>query len=363
MRVLITGGGTGGHCTPAVAVAEVLRSTDPEGAVTYVGRAGGPEARIVAAAGIEFVGLSLGRMGSSRLTATPRLLTRLPLAYQQARRVMGRFRPEVVLATGGYVSVPVALVAERRGIPVLLMEQNALPGRAVSWLARRAATVATSFPETAALLPGARVVCTGNPVRRQFTELAAAGPMAGRPRRLLVMGGSQGAAHLNDVILEALPQLLQAVPPLEVTHLTGLGDHGRVARVAGDLGIDRSRYRCLPFSDEMASELAAAGVVVMRAGASSLAEVSCLAKPMVLVPYPHAGNHQTANAAPFAKAGAAVVVPDPELTADRLRSEVFAILDESSRWDAMARASWSRAQPQAAAQVAELLAQVAARRS
>ncbi len=343
-------------------MAEVLRSTDAQGAVTYVGRTGGPEARIVRAAGIEFVGLSLGRMGSSRLTATPRLMTRLPLAYQQARRVMTSFRPDVVLATGGYVSVPVALVAERRRTPLLLMEQNALPGRAVSWLARRATLVVTSFPRTAELLPGARVVCTGNPVRRQFTEMACA-PAADAPLpNLLIMGGSQGAAHLNDVALEALPRLLRVQPGLSVTHLTGVADHARVARVATDLGVDPTRYRCLPFSDRMAAEVAAAGAVVMRAGASSLAEVSCLGRPMLLVPYPHAGNHQMANAAPFAEAGAALVVEDREFTADRLLAEVPRILGDPERWRRMSAASRSLSRPDAAQRVSELLAEIAAQR-
>jgi UDP-N-acetylglucosamine--N-acetylmuramyl-(pentapeptide) pyrophosphoryl-undecaprenol N-acetylglucosamine transferase len=361
MRVLITGGGTGGHCTPAVAVAEVLRSTDPEGAVTYVGRTGGPEGRIVQAAGIEFVGLTLGRMGSSRLTATPRLLTRLPLAYQQARRVMTRFAPDVVLATGGYVSVPVALVAERRRTPLLLLEQNVLPGRAVSWLARRADLVATSFPQTAELLPGARVVCTGNPVRRQFTEAASSEADSAPLSNLLIMGGSQGATHLNDVALEALPRLMQMQPGLSVTHLTGILDHPRVAGAAATLGIDSSRYRCLPFSDAMAGEVAAAGAVLMRAGASSLAEVSCLGKPMILVPYPHAGNHQMANATPFAEAGAAAVVPDAELTAERMVAEVVKVFGDPGRWQQMARASRSMARPRAALRVSELLLEMAAK--
>ena len=127
--MLITGGGTGGHCTPALAVAEALSQLDPQGKVTYVGRADGPESRLVPAAGLEFIGLSLGSMGSSRMTATPRLLTRMPLAYLQARQVMADFDPDVVLATGGYVSVPVAMVARRRGVLVVLLEQNRLPGR------------------------------------------------------------------------------------------------------------------------------------------------------------------------------------------------------------------------------------------
>ncbi|MDA8330679.1 MAG: undecaprenyldiphospho-muramoylpentapeptide beta-N-acetylglucosaminyltransferase [Candidatus Dormibacteraeota bacterium] len=359
MRVLITGGGTGGHCTPALAVVEALRQTEPDAAVTFVGRSGGPEARIVTAAGVEFQGLTLGSMGSSRLTATPRLLTRLPLAYAQARRIVHHFGPDVVLATGGYVSVPVALVAEQRRLPILLLEQNALPGRAVSWLAQRATQVATSFPETAELLRGAAVVLTGNPVRRQFVELAPT-ELGALPRSLLVMGGSQGARHLNDVLLQALPQLLSQDPELEILHLTGPLDLPRVEAASRDLAPAlAARYRCLGFSDQMAPLLHSAGLVVMRAGASSLAEVSCLGRPMLLVPYPHAGQHQAANARPFAAAGAAVVVPDSELTPTAFIAEVLKILGDRQGWEGMARASAAMARPLAAEQVARALVEMA----
>lgn len=360
MRVLITGGGTGGHCTPAIAVAESLRRADPRGAVTYVGRANGPEAHLVPQAGLDFVGLSLGSMGSSRMTARPRLLTRMPLAYVQARREVREFRPDVVLATGGYVSVPVTLVARRLGLPVVLLEQNQLPGRAVEWLSRRAAVVATSFPGTASRLPGVRVVCTGNPVRRAFSALAASADFAERPEVLLAMGGSQGARHLNQVLVAALPRLLQALPGLAITHLTGPGDHQRVLTEVAALGLpDPARYRPLAFTDEMAPLIAGSGLVLMRAGGSSLAEVACLGKPMVLVPYPHAGNHQIANATPFVDRGAAVMIPDSDLTADRLIEAVAGIMGDFGRWEEMARASSAMARPGAADEVAELLASLA----
>lgn len=364
MRVLITGGGTGGHCTPAIAVAEALSQLDPQGKVTYVGRADGPESRLVPAAGLEFIGLSLGSMGSSRMTATPRLLTRMPLAYLQARQVMADFDPDVVLATGGYVSVPVAMVARRRGLPVVLLEQNRLPGRAVEWLARRAAVVATSFAGTAASLPGVRVICTGNPVRSEFSALAASASVPELFPVLLVMGGSQGARHLNQVLVEALPRLLAAVPQLQITHLTGPGDHQRVLAEVAALGlVEPRRYRALAFVDGMAPLIAGSGLVLMRAGGSSLAEVACLGKPMVLVPYPHAGNHQTANATPFVEAGAAVLAEDPGLTAETLIGEVTGIFGDPVTWERMARASSTMARPGAAGEVAQLLASVARRAS
>jgi UDP-N-acetylglucosamine--N-acetylmuramyl-(pentapeptide) pyrophosphoryl-undecaprenol N-acetylglucosamine transferase len=339
-----------------VAVAEALRLTEPKAALTYVGRAGGPESLLVPAAGIDFVGLTLGSMGSSRMTAAPRLLTRLPLAYQQARRAFSRFKPDVVLATGGYVSLPVALVAGRRRVPVVLLEQNARPGRAVRWLAPRAAMVATSFPGTAALLPRARATCTGNPVRSSFSELVSPRVPTEAPFSLLVMGGSQGARHLNEALVEALPELLAALPGLGICHLTGRSDHARVVRQVEALRLPAgASYRALPFVDNVATRLAGAGLVVMRAGGSSLAEAACLGKPMVLVPYPHAGHHQMANAGPFVQAGAATLLEDRELTAAGLVGAVQAILTSPERWARMAKASAGMGRPRAAHEVAELL--------
>jgi len=153
-------------------VAEAPRETDSELTLAYVGRASGPESQLVPQAGIDFVGLHLGSLGPSAFGARPRLAGRLAVAFGQATRLVSRFRPDVVLATGGYVCVPVSMAARQRRIPVLMLEQNALPGRAVRWLGSWVRDVATSFPGTAAYLPRARVVCTGNPVRRPFAELA-----------------------------------------------------------------------------------------------------------------------------------------------------------------------------------------------
>ena len=345
-------------------MAEALRRTDPGVVITYVGRADGPESELVPSAGLEFAGLRLGSMGSSPLSSAPRLALRLPLVYREAGRLVRRFRPQVVLATGGYVCVPVTLAARRQSIPVLLLEQNMLPGKAVHWLAPRAQAVASSFPGTAAFLPGARVVCTGNPVRLQFAELAGRPQLPEAPPTLLVMGGSQGARHLNEVLLDALPTLLEALPQLTVVHLTGSSDHAQVVESALAAGLPvGDRYQPSPFVADVAERLAAATVVVMRAGGSSLAEVACLGRPMVLVPYPHAGDHQSANALPFEEAGAALVISDSDLSAANLTSTVWDVLVDQSRWRAMADASAAAARPRAAFDVADLLRELASLRS
>jgi len=340
-------------------VAEALRQTDPQVVVTYVGRTDGPESRLVPSAGIDFAGLRLGSMGSSTVSSAPRLALRLPLVYREAARLVRRFRPQVVLATGGYVCVPVVLAARRHRIPVLLLEQNMLPGKAVRWLASRVQVVASSFPGTAAYLPRAKVICTGNPVRLAFAQLAERPQRPEVPPTLLVMGGSQGARHLNEVLLELLPVLLQRLPQLSVVHLTGPVDHQPVLAAAQAAGLPvGERYQVQPFVADVAKPLAAANLVVMRAGGSSLAEAACLGRPMVLVPYPHAGEHQTANARPFEESGAALVIADHELTAERLQAAVLKVLDDPEQWRLMARASASMARPWAAAEVAAQLRQL-----
>jgi UDP-N-acetylglucosamine--N-acetylmuramyl-(pentapeptide) pyrophosphoryl-undecaprenol N-acetylglucosamine transferase len=341
-------------------VAEALRQTDPEVAIVYVGRADGPESQLVPEAGIDFRGLRLGSMGSSARSSAPRLAFRLPLVYRQASREVRGFRPDVVLATGGYVCVPVALAARRRSIPVLLLEQNMLPGRAVQWLAPRVQRVATSFAATGALLPRATVVCTGNPVRLAFSALAGRPQLPEAPPMLLVMGGSQGARHLNEVLLGALPSLLSQLPQLKVVHLTGDTDFDQVVISAQEAGLPvGAAYQPSPFVSDVAERLAATSLVVMRAGGSSLAEVACLGRPMVLVPYPHAGEHQSANAQPFKESGAALVIPDHELTPQLLEQAVLKVLGEDQVWRMMAHASSSMARPQAAHDVAALLQQLA----
>jgi len=341
-------------------VAEALRQTDPEVVVNYVGRADGPEASLVPEAGLDFSGLRLGSMGSSARSSAPRLALRLPLAYGQAVRLVRRFQPQVVLATGGYVCVPVALAARRRRVPVVLLEQNMLPGRAVQWLSPRVQRVASSFPATAALLPRAKVVCTGNPVRTSFAALAGRPQLPEAPPTLLVMGGSQGARSLNEVLLEALPSLLKHLPQLKVVHLTGPTDFDQVVTVAEERGLPvGDAYQPSPFVTDVAERLAAASLVVMRAGGSSLAEVACLGRPMVLVPYPHASEHQSANAEPFEAAGAALLISDPDLTPELLEEAVLRVLGDPQRWATMARASSSMARPQAAQDVALLLQQLA----
>ena len=285
----------------------------------------------------------------------------LPLATVAARRLLNDFKADVVLGTAGYVCVPVVTAASMSRIPVVLLEQNARPGRAIRLLSRRAEVVATSFAETAAHLPWAKVMHTGNPIRAEIASRCP-GARRDRCRQLLVMGGSQGARRLNQAITGCIPELLREHPGLQVTHQCGSLDSPWVAEAARGLPRElRDRYRVEPFFDDVGTLLSDADLVLMRAGGSSLAECSAMGRPMILVPYPHVGGHQEDNAMPYVRRGAAVHLPDAECTPQRVRSEISTLIRDVDRWRAMAEASVSMGRPDAAERVVDVVRQVAGR--
>ncbi|MGP8160517.1 MAG: undecaprenyldiphospho-muramoylpentapeptide beta-N-acetylglucosaminyltransferase [Candidatus Dormibacteria bacterium] len=359
MRTLIAGGGTGGHLTPALAVAEELRAADPAGAVLLVGRRGGVAEALVERAGVPLETLAIRGLQLAHPLSLAGFGVRLPRAVAEARRLIRRFDPDVVVGTAGYVSVPVVLAARRERVPVLLLEQNAVPGRATRLLARRAAGVAVSFPGSARRLRGRGAVVTGNPVRREFRE--GVSPLGDRPRRLLVWGGSQGARRINRALCDCAPRLLRDHPELEITHQCGRLDEAEVMAVRAGLDPEpQRRWEVAPFYTDVAVRVAAADLVVMRAGGSSLAEVSALGRPMILVPYPHAGDHQRHNAAPYVEAGAALLLADAACDGERLRATVERILGDTGRWREMAARSRAMGRPEATADVVALIRRLAA---
>ena len=315
---------------------------------------------MVPAAGFSLETVAVAGIDLSRPLRTAVGLARLPAAVARARTIVRRFAPDVVVGAGGYVCVPVVLAALLLRTPVVLLEQNVMPGRAVRLLSRRARAVAASFSETAEHLPRTRVVHTGNPVRAEVLAALPA-PLWEAPSRLLVMGGSQGAHSINTAVTGAVRALLEQHADLVVTHVSGERDAAAVASAREALPeVLRERYTVRSFVDDVGASIAGADIVLMRAGGSSLAEVSALGRPMLLVPYPHAGDHQRYNAAPYVAAGAARVVPDDELSAERVEREVSRLLRDAAGWRAMAAASRACGRPDAARRVVALLAEVAA---
>ena len=358
MRVLLTGGGTGGHIYPALSVA---RCFDPAAGdeILYVGTAEGPEATIVPQAGLSFRAIPSRKL----VGKGPKTVAALAVSLWGVVKAIGllrEWRPDVVLGTGGYASAGVMFAASLLRIPTVVHEANAVPGRVNQLVARICARAAVTYPATLPLFPSGKTVVTGMPVRPELLH--------GDPRRaqaeygldpdlptLLISGGSGGAQTLNRAVVQALPELLQI--PVQVVHQTGKTHY---KDVLSEVGIVPVGYHPLDYVSDMPSLMAAATLIVCRAGSSTLAEVTALGLPAIAVPYPHAvADHQTGNARALSDAGAAVLVKDAEFDGPRLLREVRGLLDDPERLRTMREASRAQGKPDAARQVADLLRQVA----
>jgi UDP-N-acetylglucosamine--N-acetylmuramyl-(pentapeptide) pyrophosphoryl-undecaprenol N-acetylglucosamine transferase len=345
--------------TPALAVALALRSDRPDDEVAVVGRRDGVAERLVEAAGLQLETLDISGVDVGSAGGVARATTQVTRATIAARRLLRRMRPDVVVGAGGYVSVPVVVAALAQRIPVVLLEQNAVPGRATRLLARRARVVAASFAETAARLPHARVVHTGNPIRAEIRAVTSR-PVGDRLRSILVTGGSQGARTLNRAVIGCMVELLTRDPELRIVHQCGSLDYEAVERAAEALPPHlAARYTASAFFDDMAMRIGQSDLVVMRAGGSSLAECSALGRPMIVVPYPHAGGHQRFNAEPYVAAGAAMLIDNAECTPERLEAEISALVADPARWHAMAAASVALGLPDATDAVVRLIVEAA----
>jgi UDP-N-acetylglucosamine--N-acetylmuramyl-(pentapeptide) pyrophosphoryl-undecaprenol N-acetylglucosamine transferase len=360
LRWVVAGGGTGGHVTPALALAERIAARGDE--VLLLGTARGIEKRLVPAAGFELLTLParqvMGQGLGARLAAGPALLA----AGASAFRVLGRRRIDLVVSVGGYASVPAVLAAAVRRLPIAVIEPNAIPGRANRAAARLATRLFVQFDEAAAALAAAggagRVRNSGIPLRSALIAAFAAAPprrTAAPPWRVLVFGGSQGARQLNDAMIEASPAF--AGLPLEIFHQTGEADRERVAAAYAAAGV---RAEVAAFEPEMPRRYRWADVALCRAGALTVAELCMAALPSVLVPYPHAADdHQRANARALARVGAARVLEPATLTGAEVAGVLRELLAAPGELANMSAAAAKRAQPDAAERIVEECAALA----
>ena len=359
---LLAGGGSGGHVFPALAVATELAR---EGwRVSWAGSAQGMEGRLVPTRGIVFHDLParpmVGHAWSARLSA----LATLARSTWKARAVVRREAIDVVLGTGGYASAPAVLGARLAGRPALLVEPNAHAGAANRWLSRFAAGAAVAYPETASELACPSEV-TGVPVREELFAVPALAADAG-PLRLLVLGGSQGARRLNELLPAALAALTRSAPGIaagvRVVHQCG-ASHLEVTRAARAMhGLAPERYEVVAFLDDVAAALAGADLIVSRAGAITLAELCAAGRPALLLPLALAGGHQIDNARRLEHAGAARLLLDAEATPAAVASALAELVGERQTLVAMAAAARTLAHPGAAAAIAALARLVVERR-
>ena len=349
--VVIAGGGTGGHLYPGIAVARELRRRLPAARVSFAGTARGLEARVVPKEGFELDVLRSAGLKGKSIGARLRGAALVPVGLFDAWRILSRRRPRVVIGVGGYSSGPVVLAAALRGIPTMVLEQNAMPGLTNRLLARVVRAAAVTYEEALLHFRG-RGIVTGNPVRQDFVDAGAAPPDRGAaPPRLLILGGSQGAHALNLAVVAAAPELVRRHPALDLVHQTGARD---VADVRDAYRRSAIAARVEPFLDPVAREMSDADLIVCRAGATTLAELAAAGCAAVLVPFPGAtDDHQRRNAQVLAGAGAAVLVDERDLTPARLADVAGTLLDDAPRRAAMRAAIRAFARPDAAARIVD----------
>jgi UDP-N-acetylglucosamine--N-acetylmuramyl-(pentapeptide) pyrophosphoryl-undecaprenol N-acetylglucosamine transferase len=346
-RIVIAAGGTGGHLYPGIAVARRFAARCPGTEVLFVGHPGGLEERLLPREGFRLATVTVRALqGQSRL-AQAQALGALGLGTLQALRLLWRVHPHLVVGAGGYVMGPVVLAASLLRVPRVLMEQNLVPGLTVRGLARFTQRVFTSFPESAAYLPGRPVEHTGTPVREDICQVRAAEPrQADGDLHLLVFGGSQGAHRINQAMMQAAPLLAVHQPRLCLVHQTGLADAAAVTQAYAQAGL---QAEVSPFLYDMAERYRWADLVLCRAGASTLAELTACGKPAILVPYPYAANdHQRHNAMALQRQGAAQVILDADLTGARLYEALEPFLRKPELLLQQAACSYALGRPQAA---------------
>ncbi len=355
MRVLIAGGGTGGHLYPGIALAREIARRDPQAAIVFVGTATGVEATVLPRERfpLELIRVS-GLKGKSRRQLLQGYLV-LPLAALDAWRVISRHRPDVVVGVGGFASGPVLLLAALRGYPTMLLEQNALPGITNRLLARWVRAAAVAFEESLTFFRGAGFV-TGNPVRPEFfvagdKEADGESELPQSAARVLIFGGSQGAHAINMAMVEAAARLAAAGTRLAITHQTGQRDVELVRDAYRRAGLEA---RVEAFLFEMDREMKQADLVVCRSGATTLSELAAAGRPAILVPLPTAtDDHQRKNADVIARAGGAEVIEESVLNGETLAASILRLTMDSDRHRQMSAAIRTFARPDAAARIAD----------
>jgi len=354
VRLLVAGGGTGGHLYPGIALAEEVTSR-PGGAVLFVGTARGLETKLVPAAGFALELLDVSGLNRVGLGNVVKGVGRLPKAFLASRALLKRFRPDLVVGVGGYASGPLVLAAALLGYPTAIQEQNSQPGftnRVLGVFARR---VFVAFEDAKRFFSASKTRLTGNPVRRKFVTAVrdVDRAVADLARNVLILGGSQGAKAVNDLVVGAASVLAREnrLPP--IVHQTGAADEARVRELYAAAGLS-DRVEVRPFIDDMPTALAAAALVVGRAGALTLAELAMMARPAILIPLPTAAaDHQSRNAAEFERAGAAVVLDQRTATPEALAAQIASLMSAPEQRAEMSRHMAALGRPDATREIVD----------
>ncbi|HZS05809.1 MAG TPA: undecaprenyldiphospho-muramoylpentapeptide beta-N-acetylglucosaminyltransferase [Blastocatellia bacterium] len=360
-RVIIAGGGTGGHIYPGIAIAQEFKRRNAATEVLFVGTARGMETRIVPREGFPLELIEVAALKGVSLVRRIKSLLLLPKSFLVVRSLIKRFRPDVVIGVGGYSSGPVVMVASLMGVPTMVAEQNALPGFTNRMLARFVRAAAVSFEEARAFF-GNKAEITGNPVRAEFFGVPEHEDVSGatsHKAHILFTGGSQGARPINEALIAALPLLTSEKDRMTFTHQTGEKDLERVRAAYEQSGISAE---VKPFIERIVDEFARADLVVGRAGATTVAELAAAGKPALMIPFPLAADdHQRKNAEAVERAGAGRMILQSELTGERLADEILRLVRDPQRLRQMSEQSRKLARRDAAARVVDLAMRIAER--
>ncbi len=344
MRLIITGGGTGGHLFPGIAVASAIQQRIPDTRVLFIGTSRLLDQQALAGRGFEVTALDCGGVKGLHVTAKLRSLLMLPGAVWRALRILRRFKPDLVFGVGGYVTGPVLLAARILGIPIGIHEQNSVPGMANRIAGRLADRIFISLPCTPPF-PPAKTRHSGNPVRQEILAVAGKKKQVEAFPTVLVLGGSQGAHRVNTLMMEAMEKLAAQQVSVQLIHQTGTADQALVVQCYQRLGV---AAEVVPFIRDMAAAYSRADLVVSRAGATTLAELAVMGLPALLIPYPYAAdNHQVTNGEYYAKGGGCVVLEESGLSGEFLARTVSECLHNSKELHTMAASMKTMAMPTA----------------
>ncbi|MBL0061950.1 MAG: undecaprenyldiphospho-muramoylpentapeptide beta-N-acetylglucosaminyltransferase [bacterium] len=351
MRIVLTGGGTGGHVYPALAIAEALRNVDKSVELHFIGTAAGFEAKAVPSAGEIFHTISSGGIIGKSVVRSMIGATKAGAGVFQSFMLLRRLKPDVVVGTGGFVMAPVLFAARTLGIPYFLQEQNSYPGLSTRKFAKGAKAVFIAYSQAQLHLPNSHTVLTGNPLRRKMTEFATgrSEQAISSPARILVTGGSLGARSINNAVADALEDLCAFATVTWQLGKTGIPEQ---ALSAVERQKRLGRLIAAPFFEDMPTRMGNSDIVVCRAGAMTLSEIALFGVPAILIPFPHAAHdHQTANAKSYSESGAAELITDSDLSGRLLLNTCHSIVSDSDKYKMMSRAMQSLARPNAALEI------------
>lgn len=345
LKVIMAAGGTGGHLWPAISLARALRKREPDSEFLFIGTGRPIEEKMLAPEGFcRKIIRASGLKGQNPINALKALYFCINSVFE-AGGIIRNFKPDLCFGAGGYVTVPVGLAAKIRGIPLIIHEQNSRPGLSNKVLGKVAAKIMLGFAEAAPAFRGDKTVFTGNPVRREIIDLSLSG--RSRPERsvISVTGGSQGASGLNRLVVPALIKLKRAGNNFKVYHQSGGPDAAWVAKAYKEAGLEAEVQ---DFYQDMASFYARPDLVIARAGALTIAELTVLGMPSILTPLPTAADdHQTVNARRLEEHGAAIVAPEKTTSPEALAAIVEKLLTDDSAMKKMSEAAFTLARPEA----------------